>query len=82
MTEDRVPMHREHGKAAPHTFNLPGWLARFQAAGGAWVAIGDRLHLLRPVGDTRTAPVVDELRAQPGAIGALRGALCQIEVLP
>jgi hypothetical protein len=69
-------IERGHGKAAVNTFNLPGWLARFQAAGGAWVAIGDRLHLLRPVGDDSTAPLVEELCTLPGAVPALRRALC------
>lgn len=76
MTEDRVSMHGRHGNTAIGHFTPGGWLRRFQAAGGGWVAIGDRLHLFRPVGDTSTAPMVAELRSHPDALAALRSAIC------
>lgn len=81
MNRNRVVKHHGNGKAAPDQFSVGGWLRRFKAAGGAWVAVGDRLHLLRPVGDQRTAPLLDELCAQPDAVPALRNAICSGEVL-
>lgn len=76
MTENRVSMHGQRGNSDVGSFAPGGWLKRFQEAGGAWVAIGQRLHLFRPVGDRSTALIVAELRTQPDALTALRNAVC------